>query len=214
MCKKNILYSFRRCPYAMRARFALKYAGISCYIREIDLKNKAKDLIAASSKATVPVLVLSDKTVFDESLEIIDWALKQNDPQKINQLSGHDEKQIEEIIQDNDLFFVKILHRYKYKDLYPDVDFEETKKNLCQYFSNLEEMLQKNNFLIGQKMSRADIALFPFIRQAVMVDKEYFLQLGFEKLSTWLDCFLCHPLFEIIMKKYPVWSAEQEPIIF
>ncbi len=214
MIKLPILYTFIRCPYAIRARFALKYAGLSCFLREIDLKNKAAELLRISPKGTVPVLQLPDGEIIDESLKIILWALGQNDPQGLLKLSEEESKKSAEIIEFNDRIFVKNIHKYKYSNLYSNESFEENKKIIYNEFYKLESFLVVNKFLVSNKMSIADIAIFPFIRQVAQVDQEEFEKLGYKNLQKWLGYFLSHPLFELIMKKYPLWSANQEEIVF
>lgn len=198
----------------MRARFALKMAGISCYVREISLKHKPDELLKISPKGTVPVLLLPDGQAIDESIEIIQWAFRQNDPENISSLSKEDLEIANQMIKFNDKIAVKIIHKYKYRELYPHENFHETEKNLHEYFKKLNLMLEKHKFFLTDTMSIADIAIFPFIRQIAQIDKENFKNLGFKSLSRWLDYFLEHSLFPQVMANYPLWSSSRQKCIF
>ena len=200
-----VLYSFCRCPYAMRARFALKYAQITFYLREINLKNKPPQMLKISPKGTVPVLQLSSR-IIDESLEIIKWALAQNDPDNILNKTQQEQNLANNLIQYNDNNFVKILHEYKYPDWHPQVNFETTKINIFSHLENIENYLTQNKFLVSNNISIADIAIFPFIRQLARINEEEFRSWPFKKIINWLDYFLAHPVYKASMKKYPLWQ--------
>ncbi len=200
-----ILFSFRRCPYAIRARFALKYAGITCWMREVSLREKPQALINYSAKATVPVLVLSDGTVIDESLDIARWALAQNDPDNYLQLNVAQARDAEKLITDTDNRFTKLLHQFKYPESHQAVNRASATKNLHDHFQTFESRLQHHQFLVADHPSLADIASFPFVRQAARIDEAAFRTLPFKRLIAWLDFFFAHPAYQAAMKNFPLW---------
>lgn len=193
-----ILYSFRRCPYAMRARLALHYAGIELEHREIILRDKPQAMLDASPKGTVPVLILPDETVIDESLDIMKWAATQNDPQ--NWLQATDFA----LITHNDTIFKPQLDRYKYPTRYPDEDCTGARATCENYFALLNDKLCATDQLGGL----TDYAIFPFIRQCANVDKDWFSALPYNALQNWLDAHLTSAIFQAIMKKHPLWQAD------
>lgn len=210
-----ILYSFRRCPYAMRARMALWVAGITVELREVKLADKPPELAEASPKATVPILVLADGTVIDESIAIMRWALHKNDPE--GWLAGDDAAQIDR----NDGPFKHNLDRYKYPTRYPD----ETKGDDDAFrlhhrgegFAILRELdtrLADRKQLSGDKRTLADIALFPFIRQFANTDRAWFDAQDMPNLQQWLEGHLGSDLFKAVMPKFAPWKAGDEPIAF
>jgi glutathione S-transferase len=193
----NTLYSFRRCPYAMRARMALRYSGVPVDIVEVSLKAKPAEMLAISPKGTVPVLD-ADGRVIDESLEIMRWALAQNDPQ--NWLLDGDPR-IAELIEANDQGFKVDLNRYKYAKRYPEQPMEVYRAEGAVYLQRLEGLLQDRDYLLADHPSLADIALLPFVRQFAHVDREWFAQTPYPRLQAWLHNFLESDLFTSIMKK-------------
>ncbi len=186
-----ILYSFRRCPYAMRARFALICANIAYEHREIILRDKPKEMLEISPKGTVPVLLLPDNKVLEESLDIMIWAM------------GPPCAEDRALIHTNDTSFKKALDRYKYPGRYveePDANYRDT----CLRFSQeLENRL--GNFLSGESPKLIDMALFPFIRQFVKVDPVWFETQAYPKLKKWLEFFGSSDLFEKVMQKHELW---------
>lgn len=198
-----ILYSFRRCPYAMRARLALYSAKIPHEHREVDLKNKPAEMLAVSPKGTVPVLQLADGMVLEQSLDIMKWALNQS-PLTLEET---------QLITENDTVFKQALDRYKYYK--PDRDPEETPiHNLehCEAFlRKLETLLHP--FLTGNTAILADMALFPFIRQFAMVDPGWFEEQPYPRLKSWLDFFLISALFRHVMQDYVPWTAGDQPTL-
>jgi glutathione S-transferase len=197
-----VLYSYRRCPYAMRARMALAYAGIAVEIREISLREKPASMLAISPKGTVPVLQ-SDGLVIEQSYDIMKWALRQSDPDQW--LSKDTESLIDEWVAKNDGPFKKLLDQYKYPDRYPDVQLEETlSQAVALFLGPINEQL-KTNYLLGPKISLADVALFPFVRQFAMVDPDWIDQSGLNFLKQWLNEHIESPLFLSVMQKYPTW---------
>lgn len=194
-----ILYTFRRCPYAMRARLALYAKKISYEHREVNLKNKPSQLIEISSKGTVPVLQLQDGTVLEESLDIMKWVYKIILPSAD-----------EELISINDTTFKYALDRYKYPGRY----LEDTTnyRDECETFINTIEN-RLSPFLHGNMPSFVDIAIFPFIRQFAMVDSEWFNTSSYQRTKAWLCYFTESTLFEQVMQKYPFWVPDLEPLL-
>lgn len=190
-----ILYSFRRCPYAMRARMALKYSGISVEIREVKLNNKPQEMLNYSPKATVPVLILPNGEVIDESLDIMLWAISQHDPNNW-QLEG-----FKQLIDENDSVFKQHLDKYKYSVRYPEHSPEYYRQQGEIFLQQLEQNLEQHKYLLCDQITIADVAIFPFIRQYAHVDKQWFDQTPYRQLQTWFDEFLQSDLFNAVMKK-------------
>lgn len=205
-----ILYSFRRCPYAMRARLVLYSSGIKCELREVVLRDKPKEMVEISPKATVPVLQLEDGTVIDESHDIARWALAQNDP---NGWSQHLEE-MNTLVEINDFKFKTHLDKYKYSSRNPELSKEEHRKNADFYLEHLENLLTSNTFLSADEPTVTDLAVFPFIRQFAFVDKDYFESLKYKRLQKWLDYHLTSPIFKNIMNKYEQWSPGCKTVYF
>ncbi|MGW8466391.1 glutathione S-transferase [Pseudomonas sp. CLCA07] len=197
----NTLYSFRRCPYAMRARMALSYSGVPVNIVEVSLKAKPAEMLALSSKGTVPVLS-ADGRVIDESLAIMQWALAQNDPQ--NWLLKDDpagQARIADLIESNDQTFKVHLNRYKYAERYPEQPMEVYRAEGEVFLRQLDELLEGRDYLLAAYPSLADIALMPFVRQFAHVDREWFAQTPYVRLQGWLQRFLESDLFTGVMHK-------------
>ena len=210
-----ILYSFRRCPYAMRARMALHYSGVNCQLREVSLKNKPNALINISPKATVPVIQFADGVIIDESLDIIHYAIGQNDPEGIAEVSKDLQEQIDKLITSNDSEFALLLRKYKYFERYPEESQELYRKQVEEGFlTKYEQMLDGNKFLFGKK-SIADIAILPFIRQFAFVDEEWFFSSPYKNLINWLNMALKSDAFEnIILAKHNPWKEGDDPVYF
>ncbi len=198
-----ILYSYRRCPYAMRARMALSYAGIPVEIREISLKQKPAHMLQVSPKGTVPVLVLPDGQVIEQSLEIMHWALQQHDAD--GWLSA-DPQYAALLIAENDGAFKQHLDRYKYAIRFPEHSAEHYRAQGELFLAKLEQRLQQSAFLVGDAISLADIAIFPFIRQFAAVDHDWFESTGYIKLQSWLQHLVESALFKRVMVKYPDYT--------
>lgn len=202
-----LLYSFRRCPYAIRARMAIYSAAIPIRIEEVSLKDKPRALLECSSKGTVPVLVDGDK-VIDESLEIMQWALEQNDPDNwYVSLSQEELSNSHELIGDNDGEFKTWLDRYKYADRHPEHSQEYYRSQCGSYLERLEAVLQHQLCLIKHEITFADIAIFPFVRQFSMVDQDWFSQGPYPNLNRWLRSLLELPLFIRVMAKQSAKKA-------
>nr|WP_262417331.1 glutathione S-transferase [Pseudomonas sp. SH10-3B] len=192
-----MLYSFRRCPYAMRARLALRYAGLAVRIVEVSLKAKPPEMLALSPKGTVPVLVV-DGGVIDESLGIMQWALAQHDPDDWL-LQGN--PAVLELIAENDSTFKHHLNRYKYAERYPEQPMERYRADGEVFLQKLEGLLAQNGYLLADHLSLADMALVPFVRQFAHVDREWFATTPYRRLHVWLQQFLESPLFVAVMAK-------------
>lgn len=205
-----LLYSFRRCPYAMRARMALLKSGQACQLREVVLRDKPAEMIAVSPKATVPVLVLPDGTVIEESLEIMHWTLAQNDPD--NLLANVD--QAHDLIAENDGPFKHHLDRYKYENRFVGEPTEDHRQKGVLFLQRLDAMLSETGFLNGPQLSLADLAVFPFVRQFANVDRQWFDGLDLPSLQSWLDARLQSHVFARAMEKYPQWKAGDENVQF
>ena len=199
-----ILYSYRRCPYAMRARMALKYADIEVEHREIELKNKPQSMLRASPKGTVPVLCING-LILDQSIDIMRWALGQSDP---DNWGGGDASLSQLWIDKNDGPFKTLLDQYKYPNRYPNLIQEEMLDTAIELMINpMDSSLQESAYLLGNQMALVDVALFPFIRQFSMVNPPQFAALPFPALQRWLQQHLESELFHSVMHKYPVWTG-------
>ena len=205
-----ILYSYRRCPYAMRARMALKYANINVEIREIALKEKPAEMLIASPKGTVPVLVLQDGQVLEQSLDIMYWALQQRD---IDGWLTADKPLTQRLIAENDGSFKQALDKYKYAIRFPEQSVEFYRAQAEVFLQKLERLLAQSAFLLGDKVSLADIALFPFIRQFSGVDPVWFEAAAYLKLKAWLKQLVDSDLFVDIMQKRPTYAGKQAVLI-
>lgn len=205
-----ILYSFRRCPYAMRARMGIVSSGIKVELREVLLKDKPAEMVAASPKATVPVLIATDGTIVDESLDVMLWALEQNDPE--HWLSEEALK----LVAHNDGPFKAALDRYKYPNRYADETINrDGQRDICAAaFEGYEDRLKRQKFLLGDKPSLADNAIFPFVRQCANVDRAWFDAQPWSHLQQWLNHFLSSDRFDYIMRKHTPWKIGDEPLIF
>ena len=201
-----ILYSFRRCPYAIRARMALRYSGIQVALREVILADKPEEMLISSPKGTVPVLILVDGTVIDESLDIMSWAISQNDPDCWAGENGEYWQQAQSLIEINDNAFKQSLDQYKYADRFPEYPASHYRLQAEDFIQQLESRLSRQSYLLGQNISVADIAIFPFIRQFAFVDKNWFDQSEYTAVQMWLNGFLALPLFTDIMVKEAQWK--------
>lgn len=206
------LYSFRRCPYAMRARLGLLFAELQVELREIVLRNKPAQMLAMSPKGTVPVLQLCDGAVVEESREIMIWALEQHDPQGL--LDAQVLQQANALIAQNDNEFKHWLDRYKYADRHLEMTQAEYRQRGEVFLQVLEELLAHNPFLLGDKVTVADIGIMPFVRQFAHVDRDIFYTLPYPNLQRWLDHWLEHPLFLLAMTKFKPWQEGDEMVVF
>lgn len=205
-----LLYSFRRCPYAMRARMALILCQIQVQVQEISLKAKPAGLLAANPKGTVPVLVKPGNEVISESLDIMRWAIEVSQDSAIRGQLTHQQEQALTLITANDIDFKPWLDKYKYFDRYPEASQQDYRDKGCEFLDLLEQRLAQTPWLLGDKPSLADIAIFPFIRQFAAVDPDWFASAPYPALRLWLDNWLAHPAFTACMYKYPELG---EPVI-
>jgi len=198
----------------MRARMALQYNGVKVELREILLKDKPGSLLDIDSAATVPLLQLSNGDFIDESWQIMLWALRQNDP---DSWLGENEKLLtdtEMLIEMNDYSFKSDLDHYKYADRYPEFPTDHYRIQGEEFLQDLEELLSESQYLLGEKLTAADMAIFPFIRQFANVDKQWFDQAPYPKLQAWLEFLVGSSLFEAVMLKFPVWREGDQPCIY
>ena len=209
-----ILYSFRRCPYAMRARLAIAASGIQVEIREIVLKHKPAHMLSASPKGTVPVLITTDDHIIDESLDIMSWALQQNDPNNWSGLTAQQQQSTTQLIEENDGPFKHWLDKYKYADRHPEQTETFYRQQGELTLKTLEQKLTENDYLVSNRLSLADIALLPFIRQFASVDKTWFDTAPYPNVQTWLEHFLDSDAFNNIMAKLPPWQENDPPRYF
>ncbi len=197
MADLPLLYSFRRCPYAMRARMALLVAATPVAIHEIKLRDKPPAMVAASAKATVPVLVLRDGAVLDESLDIMAWALAQSDPE--GWLARGDAA----LVGANDGAFKHHLDRYKYADRHGSDRHGHRAAGLAMLMA-LESRLATTSHLCGDQRGLADIAIMPFVRQFAATDRAWFAAQPLPRLQAWLAQLEASALFAAAMARYPV----------
>ena len=207
-----ILYSFRRCPYAMRARMAIHISGQRCELREVLLRDKPPSMLEYSAKGTVPVLILQDGKVIDESLDVIDWALNLNDPDDWQR--SKDKEKTKELIKINDGEFKYHLDRYKYSKRYDNEDPEFHRKKCLKFIESINNELNNSKYIFDDNISYADIVLLPFIRQFRIADIEWFDSLPYDNLKRWLSSFLGSSLLNSIMKKYDLWKEGDKSIVF
>lgn len=193
-----VLYTFRRCPYAMRARMALYQAGVQCQIVEVELKAKPEAMLVLSPKGSVPVLQLPSGEVIDESLDIMHWALEQNDPAHWLPSSW---AITQSLIDKNDGGFKSNLDRYKYPQRYPDGNSAEARDKGLMFLRQLNTQLDGNTYLLGQQVSFADIAIFPFVRQFANTDAGWFADQTLPAVQLWLENLISSDLFKTIMEK-------------
>jgi len=226
-----ILYSLKNCPYATRARMAVFYSQHAVILRNISLKNKPQEMLDASPKGTVPILVLSDQerdqkpSIIDESLDIMLWALSMNDPSDLLHKEDSDSlPNMLKLIASFDNEFKRYLETYKCAKRYHEdnlidcrqaceVFIKDLEQRLTEQYST-EKSLTKHRFLMSEKLSLADIAILPFIRQFAKVERQWYLQAPYPQVRNWLNNFLQNAMFAKVMTEYPLWSPNSEKIIF
>ncbi len=217
-----ILYSLQNCPYAMRARLAILLAQQKVQLRAITMKDKPAEMLTASPKGTVPVLILDSdsetenkKKVIDESLDVMLWALNRNDPE--NLLYSQQKNALPEmlkIIEENDKYFKPNLEQYKRAKRFHGEDEEQCRLQCEPFIQQLEHRLSQHEFLMGPTPSLLDYALLPFIRQFSRVNRQLYLQGSYTHLQRWLSHHLQSRLFSKAMIKYPLWLDNHEECIF
>jgi len=206
---RPVLYSFRRCPYAMRARLAILASGLKVELREIVLREKAPEFLASSPKGTVPVLV-TPSAVIDESLELMLWALNRSDSESWLAMS---EEGYEWIARCDGPFKTALDHT-KYAVRYPDLDPEQERQRAAEFLVDLNLQLAKSDWLFGSKCTLADMAIVPFVRQFANSDRGWFDAQPWPNLQRWLSVFLASDRFANIMTKYPKWQAGDRLVMF
>ena len=203
-----ILYSFRRCPYAIRARMVLSYMEVSVELREVLLNERPQSLYKISSKGTVPVLLLKDGKVLDESLDIMRWAIKQGE-QNLYEDKLNEQNQL---IKYNDTKFKYWLDKYKYHVRYLEYSREYYQRKCSKTLAEYDMRLRGNAYLMGDRIRLADIAIFPFIRQCANVDQNWFNN-KYPNLNQWLEIWKKSRLFKSVMMKYNQWKLGDELLI-
>lgn len=205
------LYSFRRCPYAMRSRLALAKTGIQVELREVVLRDKPLALLEISPKATVPVLVLPDNSVIEESFEILLWAFGVADPDEW--VSGK-EDELRELVAQCDGEFKSNLDGYKYPEWNTEKTQRAFREDGARWLATLDSRLQSSPFLAGDTPSALDIAVMPFVRQFANTDTVWFAESPYPALQNWLSFWLESDLFCSIMAKYPQWHPGESATVF
>lgn len=196
-----ILYSFRRCPWAMRARLALRYAGCEVRVEEVAMKNKPAALLALSPKGTVPVLDTGNG-VLEESLDIMRWALERNDPQDWRlRADPAAAQQAEALIARNDSTFKAQVNLYKYAERYPEHSREHYRQQAETWLAALEVLLEGRAYLLADHPSLADAALLPLMRQFAGVEPQWFAEAAYPRVRSWLEGWLASDLFKAVMAK-------------
>lgn len=198
----------------MRARLAVYASGIPVELREVLLREMPASLLAVSSKGTVPVLVIQDGSVLDESWDIVQWALRKNDPQN---WMGQNECYLamaNALLVTNDGSFKSALDRYKYSNRFPEHSAEYYRAQGEVFLEQLEERLGETQFLLSTAVTVADIGIFPFIRQFAGVDPDWFTASPYQRLRVWLSYWQASDLFLAVMKKYPAWQPGDTALRF
>jgi glutathione S-transferase len=208
-----ILYSFRRCPYAIRARLAIRAAGVRVVLREVVLRDKPAALLAVSPKATVPVLQLADGQVIAQSLEIMRWALATHDPRRWVDPAEHAE--VRALIALNDGAFKQALDRYKYAPRHPQRAPHEWRDDaVALMLAPLNARLAEQAFLLRDTPSLADIAIVPFVRQFAAVDAAWFDGAPLASLRAWMAGLIAAPLFDSVMGKFDAWKPGDADVVW
>lgn len=209
-----ILYSFRRCPYAMRARLAIAASGCQVQLREVVLKDKPAHLLEISPKGTVPVLITAQGQVIEQSIDIMHWALQQTDPEQWLPDTAELQQQTEQLIKQNDGPFKHWLDRYKYADRYPEQTEQYYREQGEVILAQLEQLLSQHHFLLSDKLSMVDMAIMPFIRQFAAVNSDWFNDAAYPKLRQWLQQLSESDRFKSVMPKYAAWQPDDPVILF
>lgn len=209
-----VLYSFRRCPYAMRARLALAVSGMRCELREVELRGKPAAMLQASPKGTVPVLVLADGKVLEQSLDIMHWALAQHDPQQWLPPAPAQMHAMQALVAECDGAFKHALDRTKYPQRYPGENPAAHRQQAEAWLSGLEKRLAPDGFLFGPTACWADMAILPFVRQYAGIDEARWQTLPWPNLRLWLTKWQGSALFAAIMHKAPTWVEGTRGVVF
>jgi len=198
---KPLLYSFRRCPFAIRARLAIRVSGVDVDTQEVSLRAKPKEMLECSPKGTVPVLKFADGRVLEQSLDIMHWALKQNDPEHWLDDDQTITADMMALIQRNDEWFKPKLDLYKYAVRYPQHPEAHYREQAEPFLADLDIRLKHDGHLLAARYTLADMAVFPFIRQFCNVNPDWFYASRYQHLIGWLDDLLQSKLFLSVMQK-------------
>ena len=210
-----ILYSLQNCPYAIRARFILYKAQQRVLIRAIKLNNKPVEMLTTSKKGSVPVLVVENKTVIDESLDIMLWALHKNDPSDLlHCIDCNSLNDILELINTFETTFIPPLENYCCSKRYHEDNLDECRTVCEMTLKDLEFRLSKHHFLYSDKESLLDIALFPFLRKFARVERQWYLHSPYINLRNWLNKYLQSTAFTKVMTKHELWVENKKDIFF
>ena len=219
--KHNILYSFRRCPYAIRARWALLNTNQVVELREVELKNKPIELIKISKKATVPVLKTTLNKVIDESLDIMKWSIERSNMHQMFGDNNDKSKEIFSLIETNDNQFKYHLDRFKYASRFNFEEAETHRAAATKILLSLNNRLKKFAtigeplFLVDAKETLADWAIWPFVRQFRIADiKKFDQNHEIQYLRSWLNYYFSHEKYPIVMKKNELWRDQYKPLFF
>lgn len=209
-----ILYSFRRCPYAMRARLAIAISNQVCELREVVLRDKPQEMLDISPKGTVPVLIEGDGSVIEESLDIMVWALSKDDPEEWLRPEQGSMAQMRGLITECDSGFKHHLDRYKYAQRYENTDAQSHRTEGSKFLEKLNAQLETTAYLYGQRAALADMAIAPFVRQFANADRTWFDVQLWPNLQAWMTNFLDSDIFGQIMEKYPQWQSSTAGPLF
>lgn len=209
-----ILYSFRRCPYAMRARMALVASGQHCELREVVLRDKPAELLHISPKGTVPVLQLPDGQVLEQSLDIMLWALARHDPAHWLEPAVGTLDTMLALVAECDGDFKHHLDRTKYPQRYGGADAGPHRAQAALFIARLEAQLSDQHGLGGAHTTLADVAIAPFVRQFAMVDTAWFAAQPWPRVQAWLEALFSSVFWRQAMEKYPPWVAGTPPCLF
>ncbi|MCH9639504.1 MAG: glutathione S-transferase [Betaproteobacteria bacterium] len=198
---KPLLYTFRRCPFAIRARLALKVSGVEVDMHEVSLRDKPQALLVCSPKGTVPVIQFSDGRVIEESLDIMQWALSINDPEQWLDSPHGASAAAMSLIGQNDGAFKQALDLYKYAVRFPEHSESYYRAQAETFLVELETRLSHSGYLMGDRLTLPDMAIFPFIRQFSNVDKDWFYASKYQHLIKWLNSLLDSIIFQAVMLK-------------
>lgn len=198
---KPLLFSFRRCPFAIRARLAIKVSGVEVDTHEVSLRAKPKEMLECSPKGTVPVLKFADGRVLEQSLDIMQWALSLNDPEHWLDSDPSASDEIMALIKQNDESFKPALDLYKYAVRFPEHSEAYYREQAEPFLAELNARLSQDGYLMGRRYTLADMAIFPFIRQFSNVNPDWFYASHYQHLIAWLDRLTGSELFQSIMQK-------------
>lgn len=201
---KPVLYSFRRCPYAIRARLALKLCGVDYELREVDLKSKPKSMLEFSPKGTVPVFILPDGRVIDESLDIVRWVVDSYESEVLYRYDLELKEQSNIIYSSLQEDLIFHLNRYKYPDRYENVNLSLHREKINNFLLELESRLSINKFILGPNPTEIDILVFPFVRQVNIADSNILTQDGMLGVRKWFFWWVNSSFFKEIMIKFPI----------